>query len=71
MWAVIIGFFAGFIRKFLVKKEQGEKAIETVIEDRNEALKSVEEANEIRNRVINDPDYADVVQQHFMRKDID
>lgn len=71
MWAVIIGFFAGFIRRFLAKKEQGEKAIETVISEREAALDNVKKANDTRARIERDDAYADVIRMHFERRDSD
>jgi len=65
--SLLLAFLSGFFRR----KEQGEKAIETVIKERESALESVREANDTRARIERDPDYANVIRLHFERRDSD
>lgn len=67
----LLSLFLAFLSGFFHRKEQGEKAIETVIKERESALESVKEANDTRARIANDPDYDNVIRLHFERRDSD
>lgn len=67
----LLSLFLAFLSGFFHRKEQGEKAIETVIKERESALESVKEANDTRDRIANDPDYREVLIHHYSRKDDD
>lgn len=64
--------FIGAILRFifsLFTKSAGDKAIDTIVQEKQDALKAVENATKTEDKIINDIDFADRVQRRFERKD--
>lgn len=81
LWLWLIGaagiggslFFAGYwllFRKIIAQAEEVE-GLKHDNRAKNEAIKAVLDTNQIRDRIRNDPAYADVVRLHYSRKDSD
>lgn len=69
MWGSIFSFILLFFTSIFKRKAQGEKAIDTVVKEREKALESVKNANEVRDKLVNDPDYRDWMYRKYKRKD--
>jgi len=57
------------ITKSLFGKTTEQKAVDTIIAEREEALDKVKEANKAADRFRTDPDYRNVLYEHYQRKD--
>lgn len=63
--------FISLVVRFILSlftKSTEDKAVRTVIEEKQDALEAVENANKTKHRIINDPEFANRVQRRFERK---
>lgn len=65
--ATALSLITALIKGWLGGKDEGQKAIKTVIDERNEALDNVRKANKAVNRLRTDDKYASELQQRFTR----
>lgn len=64
--------FIGAILRFifsLFTKSAGDKAIDTLLQEKQDALKEVENARKVEDRYRTDPAYANELYRRFKRKD--
>lgn len=67
--AAVAALFAMFGLNILkTKRDEKHGATEAELKNAEEELKAIDEANRIRDRVDNDPEYADRVRSRFERR---
>lgn len=62
--SILLAFFGWIFRR----RTQGEKVIDTIIDERNDALEKVRKADETLYRVEHDPDYRDWMYRKYKRE---
>jgi len=69
IYAILSAVVQGIAKTLFGGKTTEQKAVDTIIEERNEALDNVKKANKAADRFRNDPDYRNVLYEHYQRKD--
>lgn len=69
IYAILSAVVQGIAKTLFGGKTTEQKAVDTIIAEREEALDKVKEANKAADRFRTDPDYRDVLYEHYRRKD--